>query len=245
MKAYYSKEMKIGVSMCDAAGKLGLANTFAIFQDAASEHAELLGVGYEDMTARKSFWMITRSRVHFCNRPNLMQAVQVNTWPAAPGSLRCDRSYRMCAGDEILCEGRTEWCVYDLEKGGVKPVAEAGFAEDIEYLDELALPAPYARMKHNFTDADLACSHLVSTTDIDMGRHMNNVAYLRALVNSFSVEELEKMNIREMEIFYCMPCFEGDKLDILRRKTDYGYEFGVRRPDGRYAALAQMQAEAK
>jgi len=174
-----------------------------------------------------------------------MQDVQLATWPAAPGASRCDRSYRLSAGDEALCEGRTEWCVYDLEKGGVKPVSEAGFPEDIEYMEELALSAPYARLKHNFAEDDLAAGHIVSAADIDMGRHMNNVAYLRALVNSFSVEELEKMNISEMEIFYCMPCFEGDKLDILRRKTDYGYEFGVRRPDGRYAALAQMRAEAE
>ena len=34
-------------------------------------------------------------------------------------------------------------------------------------------------------------------------------------------------------------------LDILRRRTDYGWEFGVRRPDGRYAALALMRAEEK
>ena len=34
------------------------------------------------------------------------------------------------------------------------------------------------------------------------------------------------------------------KLDVLRRRTDFGYEFGVRRPDGRYAALALLRAEA-
>ena len=35
-----------------------------------------------------------------------------------------------------------------------------------------------------------------------------------------------------------------EKLDVLRRRTDSGYEFGVRRPDGRYAALALLRAEA-
>ena len=33
------------------------------------------------------------------------------------------------------------------------------------------------------------------------------------------------------------------QLDVLRRRTDSGYEFGVRRPDGRYAALALLRAE--
>ena len=53
------------------------------------------------------------------------------------------------------------------------------------------------------------------------------------------------MNISEMEIMFIMPCFEGDNLEIMRRKTDFGWEFGVRRPDKRYAALALMRTEAK
>lgn len=245
MKASYTKEITIATSMCDAAGKLGLWNAFSLFQDAASEHAELLGVGYQDMTARKSFWMTVRSRVRFYSRPDIMTRAQITTWPAAPGSTRCDRFYRMHKNGEALVEGRTEWCVYDLEKGSVKNTSEAGFLDGIEYLNEKALDAPYARFKHNFADGDRACIHRVSTTDIDVGRHMNNVAYLRALLNSFPVAELESMNVSEMEIMYLMPCFEGDELSIMRRKTDFGYEFGVRRPDGRYAALALMKAEEK
>lgn len=245
MKAYYTNQIQIDTSMCDASGKLGLWNAFTLFQDAASRHAENLGVGFEAMGERKSFWVTVRTRVHFHNRPGIMQKVDISTWPAAPGNTRCDRSYQISRNGEILVEGRTEWCVVDTEKGSVKPISEAGFAEDIEYLDELVLPAPYARFKHNFADEDCALKYTVQTTDIDVGHHMNNVAYLRALLNSFTVEELENMNVSEMEIMFCMPCFEGNQLDILRRKTDYGYEFGVRRPDGRYAALAQMKAEAK
>lgn len=245
MKAIFSKEIPVGVSMCDAAGRLSHASTFALFQDIAGEHAEQLGVGYADMTARSSFWMTVRTKVHFYKRPGIMDRINISTWPMAPGSTRCDRCYRLSCGDEILAEGRTEWCVYDLEKGKVKPVSEAGFIDGLEYLEEAALPQPYARFRHNFTDDDLACSHIVPASDIDMGRHMNNVAYLRALLNSFSVQELEAMNIAEMEIMFYLPCFEGDRLDILRRETGFGYEFGVRRPDGRYAALAQLRTEAK
>lgn len=245
MKAYFCKRIRVDASMCDASGKLGLWNAFALFQDAASEHAETLGVGLADMTARKSFWLTVRTRVHFYKRPGIMREVEISTWPAAPGNTRADRSYRIVCGGETLLEGRTEWCVYDTEKGAVKPMSEAGFIDGLEYLEETALPAPYARFKHNFSDEDCALKYAVRTTDVDMGRHMNNVAYLRAIIDSFTVAELEAMEVSEMEILFCMPCFEGEQLDILRRKTDFGWEFGVRRPDGRYAALALMRAGEK
>ena len=242
MKAVYSKNQLIGVSMCDASGRLGISNTFALFQDIASEHAEILGVGNAAMQEKGAFWVTARTRVHFSRRPQMMQDVAITTWPALPGSMRCDRYYRMETNGEILAEGRTEWCVLDVASGKVIPPATM-FGPEIEYLDDSVLSHSYARFRHNFTDEDRAVSHAVRPSDVDIGRHMNNVAYLRLICDSFTVEELEKLNVQELEIWFCMPCFENDKLDVLRRETEYGYEFGVRRPDGRYAALAQMRVE--
>jgi acyl-ACP thioesterase len=122
------------------------------------------------------------------------------------------------------------------------PVSEKLDGHLVAISDEKLLPDAYARFKHNFSDEDKVCSYAVHTSDIDIGRHMNNVAYLRMLCDSFSVDEMDLMNPSEMEIMYLSPCFEGDVLDIMRRKTDFGYEFGVRRADGRYAALAQIKA---
>ncbi len=242
MKAVYRKNQLVGVSMCDASGHLGISNTFALFQDIASEHAEILGVGNAAMQEKGVFWVTARTRVHFYHRPRMMQLADITTWPAAPGAMRCDRYYRMEADGEILAEGRTEWCVLDVDSGKVVPPASM-FGPDIEYIDDAVLTAPYARYRHNFTDDDCAVSHAVRPSDVDIGRHMNNVAYLRLICDSFSVQELESLQLQELEIWFCMPCFEGDKLDVLRRETEYGYEFGVRRPDGRYAALARMKVE--
>lgn len=243
MEAVYERKQIIAPSMCDASGRIGLSAAFALFQDVASEHAEELGVGFQDMARRGAFWLTVRTRVRFYRRPALMQAVDVRTWPAAPGSTRCDRFYRMSDQGQTLIEGRTEWCVYDLAAKAVRPLAEAGFREGLVYSDAKALDAPYARFRHDFTDGDRVAGYAVRPSDVDVGRHMNNVAYLRLLADSFSVEEMERMRVQEMEILFCMPCFEGEELDVLRRRTQTGYEFGVRRPDGRYAALALMRME--
>ena len=245
MEAIYERKQCIAPSMCDASGRIGLSAAFALFQDIASEHAEELGVGFRDMTARGSFWLTVRTRVHFYHRPALMQTVDVRTWPAEPGSTRCDRYYSMSAQGRTLVEGRTEWCVYDFAAKAVRPMAEAGFRDGICYSGERVLTAPYAHFRHDFTDGDRVAVYAVRPGDVDVGRHMNNVVYLRLLADSFSVEEMGRMRVREMEFLFCMPCFEGENLDVLRRRTDDGYEFGVRRPDGRYAALARMQAEEK
>ena len=242
MEASFTRKQTITPGLCDASGRLSCADTFRIFQDVASEHAERMGLGGVAMQKKHAFWMTVRTRVHFYKRPWMMQEVDLSTWPMAPGRMRCDRCYRLCDGETLLAEGRTEWCVYDTQLGAVRST-EGLFDPETDFHGELLLPAPYARFRHDFTEADRACTHVVRASDIDVGRHMNNVAYLRMLMDVFSVAEQEKLRITEMEILFCMPCFEGEELDELRRRTDFGYEFGVRRPDGRYAALALLRAE--
>ena len=242
MEAVYGRAQNSAPSMCVASGHIGLSAAFALFQDVASEHAERMGLGGVAMQKKHAFWMTVRTRVHFYKRPWMMQVVDLTTWPMAPGKMRCDRCYRLCDGETLLAEGRTEWCVYDTQANAVRST-EGLFDPETAFPTELLLPDPYARFRHDFAEDDRACTHVVRASDIDVGRHMNNVAYLRMLMDSFSVSEQERMRITEMEILFCMPCFEGEELDVLRRKTDSGYEFGVRRPDGRYAALALLRAE--
>jgi len=194
------------------------------------------------MKENHAFWVTVRTRVRLERRPEIMAQVTLETWPAAPGKVRCDRFYRMRSGDALLAEGRTEWCVVNTETGSTCPL-EGVFDAETEYREEKLLDTPYARFRHNFTDADCACSYVVRTSDIDLGRHMNNVAYLRLICDSFSVAELEDMNVRELEIMFLSSCYEGDHLEVMRRRTDAGFEFGVRRADGRYAALAQLRTE--
>ena len=242
MAEKYSKNMMIGTSLCGADGKMSIPSTFAVFQDIASEHAEIMGIGFEAMQENHAFWVIVRTRVHFYKQPAIADRVEIETWPLQHGNVRCDRCYRITKSGELMTEGRTEWCVMNTDTGAACRL-EGVFRPDIEYCDERLLDTPYARFRHDFSEENLASRYTVRTSDVDMGRHMNNVAYLRALTDAFSVAELEEMQVSEMEIMYLSPCFEADTLDIMRRRTDYGYEFGVRRSDGRYAALALLRTE--
>ena len=47
-------------------------------------------------------------------------------------------------------------------------------------------------------------------SDVDMGHHMNNTAYVRALLDTFTVEELLALRPAEFEICFRQACFGGD-----------------------------------
>ncbi len=238
MKAIYSRELTILPSMCDAEGRLGVPNAFALFMDIATEHAEVLHVGMTDLMSRGLFWLTVRTKLRFHRRPGMIETVEAVTWPETPERSRCNRDYLLRKGDETLIEGKTEWMVMNMKTGRLHP-ADSLFPEGMEVEDARTLPGPFMRMDEAFEGAEDMGGYTVRSTDIDVGGHMNNAAYVRAIAGAFSSEEWKNMNIRELEVNFRSPCFEGETLRLQRRKTDDGLELKLSR-DGKTIALMRI-----
>ena len=243
MQNFHQKEFTVLTSHCDASARLSITETFNQFMDIASDHAQLLGVGYHDMSAKGVFWFIARSRVRFYRRPLILEQARLETWPAAPGRVRCERYYTLHSGEELLAEGRTEWAVMNLETGKVVASAASGYPTDLQHRDEVVCPGPFRRFADDFTPEEKVASLTVRPSDIDMGQHVNNVIYLRYLLDTFPVAQQKELQVREIELSYKTACFEGETLDIYRRKTEEGYLFAICHADGSTAVLAIMEVE--
>ena len=57
----------------------------------------------------------------------------------------------------------------------------------------------------------------VRSTNIDFCHHTNNIEYIRFLLNTYTVEQLENSIIKEIEIDYINQSFEGQILDIYKK----------------------------
>jgi len=238
MRGYYERPLTILPSMCDATAKLGVPNAFALFMDLATEHAETLGIGMNGLMKQGLFWLTVRTRIRFIDRPALTETVTLRTWPEKPERSRCNRDYAILRGDRIIVAGKTEWMIMNLKTNRLHPV-DGVFPADLEILEDKVLPEPFARMTDDFDGADSLGSYTVRSTDIDLGGHMNNAAYVRAIAGAFSSKEWQAMDIREMEVAFRSPCFEGETLEIQRRTTDAGTDVRLSR-DGKTIVLARI-----
>lgn len=238
MQGYYERALTILPSMCDATAKLGVPNAFALFMDLATEHAERLGVGMNGLMKQGLFWLTVRTRIRFYDCPALTETVTLRTWPEAPERSRCNRDYAILRGGEVIVAGKTEWMIMDLKTHRLRPV-DGVFPEDLELLEDRVLPEPFARLTDDYADADCLGQYTVRSTDIDLGGHMNNAAYVRAIAGAFSSKDWSDLRIREMEVAFRSPCFEGETLEIHRRHADGGTEIRLSR-EGKTIALARI-----
>ena len=216
MQQVFERDFIIPPSACDASGCLSYPGAFSVFMDLATEHAERLGVGLSAMRMKDRFWLTVKTKIVYFERPALSETVRLLTWPEKPGPLRFNRSYELRRGDALLIAGRTEWAVLNTATGALAPSADI-MPEGMVYERSSALTESYARIPPRFEAAPFA-SYRVRSTDIDLGGHMNNAAYPRALFGVFSSQELAARPIRSVDLAFRAPCYEGEELAISRRE---------------------------
>ena len=239
MEQVYTRDLLIPPSACDFDGRLSYPGAFSVFMDLATEHAELLGVGLAAMRAKSRFWLTVKTRIVYYDRPRISEAVQLLTWPEKPGPLRFNRSYEMRRDGELLVAGRTEWAVLDTETGALARSTDV-LPEGLEYVRGSALDSGYARVPEHFEEIAPFCEYRVRATDIDVGGHMNNAAYPRALFSALSSGEIRAQARRSVDLIFRAPCFEGDTLRFYRNSRDGGTDYRMAR-DGETVLLARVE----
>lgn len=237
MNSSFTKELTILPSLCDSRALLGVPAAFALFMDVATEHACLLGCGLDTLGGRGLFWLAVRTRVRFHRRPAMFEKTVLTTWPEPPKRLRAERNYVLSQDGQQLVTGRTEWTLLEQDTGRLHPVADV-FAPGQDFRTEPVWNEPFERMANE--PLEEFARYTVRSTDIDLGGHMNNAAYIRALASVFSDEAWQGLGIYELEIAYRAPCYEGDTLCWQKRERPGGFSLRAALPDGKTIALAHI-----
>lgn len=239
MENKLKREFKVDISVCDNTAQMSITGIFNLFMDLATEHAAILGIGNDSLADKNCFWVAAKSKVNIKRRPKMLEQVIASTWPEEPKTIRYNRYYAVEDKNGTLIEGKTEWTILDCESGRPRKATDV-YPQSLEHLTDAVCTEPFTRFNTNFEDCEELCKHTVASADIDLSHHMNNVAYIRAVLCAFSCEEIVKMNISSLEIAYRLQCYEGEILSIRRRNTENGTEIGIIKDDGSCAAVLKL-----
>ena len=237
MQQVFERDFLIPPSACDFSGRLSYPGAFSVFMDLATEHAERLGVGLRAMREKDRFWLTVKTKILYYARPAISESVRLLTWPEKPGPLRFNRSYELRRGEELLIAGRTEWAVMNTAAGTLAPSADI-MPADMVYERGSALGEGYARITPRF-EAEPFAVYRVRSTDIDLGGHMNNAAYPRALFGALPSQEIAARDIRSIDLIFRAPCYEGEALEIRKREDGGVLDLCMSR-DGEVRLLARI-----
>lgn len=234
----YTKTVTILPSQLNPEGQLGLAHTFDLFMDTATEAAGAMGVGWDFLKKKGLFWITVKARVRFIKPPMMLETVEVSTWPEQPGEKRCNRDYAIRRDGELLATGKTEWAIVSMLTHRPQSMAKV-LPQGLTYPEERVSPEPFPMIDEAFADPPYH-EHRVDALDIDMARHMNNVAYVRAIMNSFTTKEWRKLNVTQMDIIFIASAVEGDVLRLQKREAGDHIDIRGSIAGGRTSVLARL-----
>ena len=231
----------INASHCDHTGTLSLPACSELFMDAATLHAEDIGVGMKAMMDKDLFWITAKVMVALQSRPQMMESAELSTWPMRPERVRCDREYLIRQGDRMIARGKTEWAVLNMKTQRIVP-PETIFPEGLQYTEPDVFPELFSRFDRNFTEAEEIGTHRIVSTDLDLGGHMNHVAYIRALFGCFSTEALDRQAFSFLEGHYASQSYEGETLHFVRKfDADGSLLVAARNDEGKNVFYAKLR----
>ena len=205
----------------------GNINSYAIFKaftHMATKHAELLGVGFADMVAKKLLWVTMRVKYQILGKILPNHTYIIKTFPQAKNLLEFDRDFLLQDGlGNVLIKGTSKWCVIDSSTRRIArmqnvdvPCAE----HEPVFADKFLKTAVFVPQ----TAPDY--SYKVVNSDIDYNGHMNNSVYAKIV---FDALMLNDQQIETFQLNFLREAMLGDRLDIyLQQKPEGIYVIGKR-----------------
>lgn len=235
MENYLKYEQKFitAVDEFDYLERIKLSALMQYFQDLATSHAGMIGVGFLEMKAQNLCWILSRLSLKIDSFPKLGEQITVTTFPRFPGLVDATRDYFVTdSSGKNIVHGTSKWCVLDINSHAIRRCSPL-FKFDASKYYPLEL---YENGNQKIEDISEICENAQSVfcgdvriTDLDRNKHMNNARYGDIVLNSCDINFLSKNRINEFDINFVSELKMGDSFSVLRTvKNEYTYFEGIK-----------------
>jgi medium-chain acyl-[acyl-carrier-protein] hydrolase len=174
-KSLLTTDYRVTSFLSNPYGKLGLYGLLNLLQDIASDHATMLGFGFDDMVRMKTFWVLTRQKVLMNRWPVLGEKVTIKTWVRLGEGALSHRDFSLFVGDEKVGECSTAWITLHSETRRPVMVDRSGVLSQLTAFEKVSVdPEKISVMKEELQDV---AKFSVRNSDIDLNMHVNNTKY--------------------------------------------------------------------
>jgi acyl-ACP thioesterase len=230
MKHIWQEETSIKAYEVDFKNKLKISSIFNYMQEAAGNHAEHLGIGYDALAKAGLFWILSRMKVSISRYPAMGEKVSIETWPKGIDRLVASRDFIFTDGrGQELGAAATLWLLLDAKT--MKP----------KRIQALPVPLPENRDKHGLEEAlekieligasESITERVAGYSDIDVNNHVNNAKYVEWILDCFSNAFFAVKQVKSLQVNFISETKQGDEVMIQKvrdsQSSDCYYLEGV------------------
>jgi medium-chain acyl-[acyl-carrier-protein] hydrolase len=199
----FEKTYRVHVHETGPDGKLNLYSLFDYMQDIASDQAEKLGFGRNDLLKNNHFWVLSRIYAVITELPLWEDSIIFKTWPYGTDTVFALRNYEADYPDgRHLVSVSSSWLILDrITKKIQRPGAV--LTQYNQYLHSVNASVRIAsKLEQAKEDGIISSSFRVRVSDLDMNLHTNNVKYLKWVCDTYTLDFVMKNIPLSVEINY-------------------------------------------
>ncbi len=214
---------------CDCKKQLRLHCLFNLLQDAADQHADKLGVGYEFCLSNGIGWVGANYHLKINRQPHWLEKFVLTTWASGKTAVSGIRDFKAeTETGELLFCATSQWALINLQT--LRPVAVAknlpAYTLHETRMIDTSFPAiPLTENEDDSKNFDIRYD------DIDINNHVNNAVYPLWAAESVSHDFRKTHDIAEMEIAFKKPAVFGDNITVFTRTDDLTTTHRIASPD--------------
>ncbi len=195
----------------DCCNRLSILSAFNYMQEAASRHAEALGVSIHQLLAENKTWLLSRLKINISDYPGWNDRIRVNTWSSGAQQSFALRDFELTDTDHRpFAKALSAWLVIDLQRR--RPIRIGPFLERLKPIEGrhildggLDKLPPLKQHTHEIR-------FVVRYSDLDINQHVNNVKFVEWVIESLPPAVLNSMILKELEINFLAEAFYGDQI---------------------------------
>ncbi|MBO6576318.1 MAG: hypothetical protein JJ896_16525 [Rhodothermales bacterium] len=209
-------------------------------QEAAANHAALLGVSGEALAGMNLTWVLSRLVIEIEQFPAWQDTVQVRTWPAGLQGIFAIRDFELTASSGAVARATTAWFLIDTARR--RP------ARLPEQVTGIQLPERARSLVDDFSrlppveDDGVRMPLVAAPSDMDLNQHVNHVRYLAWMLDSMESDWLDRHRLRRLQIQFRSESRAGDALVVRSAaRSEFGWAHEVLNESGQ--GLSQAHSE--
>jgi acyl-ACP thioesterase len=207
-------QLRLPITMrdCQLDFKVSVPAILNWLQEAASQHAETLGVGIQALQAQGVTWMLGRMSLRITRTPKWGETLTLATWPSGiHRRLIAERQFILAdAAGNTLVEASSEWLCVNLSTGKLAPLPEAVktlAAPDTLNFGLCKRPIAPHPVEH---EAPYREGFIARKAEIDANHHVNNVHFATWLREPLPEALYFDETPHAFDIEYKLPVKAGD-----------------------------------
>ena len=202
----------------DARGEMPVTLIAERLIEVATNHANLLGIGYASLAPKGVGWVLTRMAYRMERLPKINESYEVTTWIESWNRMFSQRCFKFSdSNGNTIGWARTIWVIIDIDTRRPADLRLYGSEDMINH--DMVCPLPKME-NHKPIEVNCVEEYTFRYSDLDFNRHVNSVRYIEHILNLWEPRHYDRFCVDGFEIAYRHECLGGQTVQFVADKSD-------------------------